>query len=161
MGKCQILLEEKQENDIKNIVYKYEDVEGNLIPILHEVQDYYGYLPEVVQKAVAKYTGVSLAEIYGVVTFYSRFTTEPTGKYKVGICLGTACYVKGAQKVLDEFKRELGIDVNETTEDGEFSIDATRCVGACGLAPVVMVNEKVYGKVEPKEVKAILAKYRK
>ena len=130
-----------------------------LMPILHEAQHIFGYIPVEVQKLISERTGISVARIHGVVTFYSQFSTEPKGEYVVGVCLGTACYVKGAQKILEEFRKELGIAPEETTEDGKFTLVATRCIGACGLAPVITVNDDVYGKLSASEVKGILKNY--
>ncbi|HHT29265.1 NADP-reducing hydrogenase subunit HndA [Petrimonas mucosa] len=134
---------------------------GELINILHEVQHQFGYLPAEVQEVIAHNLKVSVAHVYGVVTFYTYFTMIPKGEYPVSICTGTACYVRGAEKVLEEFKKELKIKVGETTPDGKFSINCLRCVGACGLAPVVLVGERVYGRVSPDGVKNILDEYRK
>ena len=134
---------------------------GCLMHILQEAQDIYGYLPLPVQKTIAEGLGISLAEVYGVVTFYSQFSLKPKGKYRVSVCLGTACYVKGSDKILAEVEKELGIKCGECTEDGMFSIDSCRCVGACGLAPVLMINEEVHGKLTPEMVKGILDGYRK
>lgn len=146
-------------NKLKEIIEEKKNLKGALIPVLHEAQDLFGYLPIEVQQIVAEGLKVPLAEIYGVATFYSRFSLAPKGRYNIGVCLGTACYVKGAQKILDRIKNELGIDVGQTTSDGKFSIEATRCLGACGLAPVMMINEDVYGKLDASEVPGILAKY--
>ena len=115
--------------------------------VLHEAQEIYGYLPEEVQKIISQELGVPLSEIYGIVTFYTQFSLYPKGKYQIGVCMGTACYVKGSGDVLDKVKEILGIDVGECTDDGMFSIDATRCIGACGLAPVITVNDDVYGRL--------------
>jgi NADH-quinone oxidoreductase subunit E/NADP-reducing hydrogenase subunit HndA len=119
----------------------------------------FGYLPEEVQRAVAHNLGIPVTRVYGVVSFYSFFTMTPKGKYPISLCLGTACYVRGAEDVLDEFKKQLGIEVGGVTPDGKFSLDCLRCVGACGLAPVVMVGEKVYGRLSPSMVKEVLAEY--
>ncbi|MEF9959654.1 MAG: NAD(P)H-dependent oxidoreductase subunit E [Niameybacter sp.] len=133
---------------------------GALISVLHKAQAIFGYLPKEVQEFVGQKLGVSVAQVYGVVSFYSFFTMEPKGKYPISVCLGTACYVRGADRVLDAFKSELGIEVGQTTEDGKFSLDALRCVGACGLAPVVMIGDKVYGRINTAEqVKEIIAEY--
>ncbi|MDF2612631.1 MAG: hypothetical protein K0S71_417 [Clostridia bacterium] len=133
---------------------------GALISVLHKAQSIFGYLPREVQIFVGKKLGVPVSQVYGVVSFYSFFTMIPKGKYPISVCLGTACYVRGADKVLDVFKRELGIEVGQTTADGKFSLDALRCVGACGLAPVVLVGEKVYGRIgTAEEVKKIIAEY--
>ena len=144
---------------MKQIIAENKDIEGALIPILHEAQELFGYLPEKVQQIIADGLGVSLAEVYGVATFYSRFTLTPKGKYNIQICLGTACYVKGADKVLEKLERVLGIKAGETTPDGKFSIQDARCVGACGLAPVMVINDEVYGKMTPDKVDEILKKY--
>ncbi|MBQ7668238.1 MAG: NADH-quinone oxidoreductase subunit NuoE [Clostridia bacterium] len=145
--------------EIEKIIEKHKNEGGALIPILHEAQDLLGYLPEEVQKMIAKGLNISLAEVYGVATFYSRFKLNPKGKYNIQVCLGTACYVKGSDKVLAKIEETLGIKTGETTPDGKFSIESARCVGACGLAPVMVVNEEVYGKVTPDMVKDILSKY--
>ena len=128
--------------------------------ILQEAQGIYGYLPIQVQKTIAEGLGISLSEVYGVVTFYSQFSLTPKGKNRISICLGTACYVKGSDKILEEIEKQLGIKCGECTADGLFSIDSCRCVGACGLAPVMMVNDEVYGKLTPDKVKGILDQYR-
>ena len=127
---------------------------------MHKAQGIFGYLPREIQEYVAEKLNESLANVYGVVSFYSFFTMVPKGEHAVSVCMGTACYVRGADKVLDEFQKELGIKSGETSLDGKFSIDALRCVGACGIAPVVLVGEKVYKKVEPNEVKGIIEEYK-
>lgn len=143
---------------MKEILEKYEKEKSNLIQILNEVQEYYGYVPEKAQLAISEYLSMPMAEIYGVVTFYSRFTLKPKGKYHIAVCLGTACFVKGSEQVLDRAKERLGIDVGETTKDGKFSLEATRCIGACGLAPVFTVNDEVYGKATVKMMDEIIDK---
>lgn len=130
---------------------------GNLIQVLHRAQSIFGYLPEDVQYFVAKKLDISRAEVYGVISFYSYFTDQPVGRFKINICTGTACFVKGAGRVLDEFKRQLKLDEGQTSVDGKFFLGALRCVGACSLAPVVMVNEKVYGKMTADRVAAVIA----
>ena len=130
---------------------------GELIRVLHTAQGIFGYLPKEVQMYVAKKMEVPVSKVYGIVSFYSFFTMKPKGQYDISVCLGTACYVRGADKVLAEMEKELGIKMGETTPDGKFSLRTLRCVGACGLAPVVMVGEKVYGRVTPEMVKDILA----
>ena len=133
---------------------------GALISVLHKAQSIFGYLPREVQIFIGKKLDIPISQVYGVVSFYSFFTMLPKGKYPIAVCMGTACYVRGADKVVDFFKRELGIEVGQTTEDGKFSLDALRCVGACGLAPVVLVGEKVYGRiVTAEDVKKILKDY--
>jgi NADH-quinone oxidoreductase subunit E/NADP-reducing hydrogenase subunit HndA len=133
--------------------------EGELIKVLHKAQEIFGYLPKEVQHFVAKKLDIPTAKVYGVVTFYSFFNMEPKGIHTISVCMGTACYVRGAESVLEEFKKELGIECNQTTSDGKFTLDALRCVGACGLAPVVMVDDKVYGRVTKEMVKEIIAEY--
>ncbi|MFI3129004.1 MAG: NAD(P)H-dependent oxidoreductase subunit E [Bacillota bacterium] len=132
---------------------------GALMPALQKAQEIYGYLPYEVQLEISKALTIPMSEIYGVVTFYSQFNLSPKGKFQIGVCLGTACYVKGAGDLFDAFKDLLGIDNGECTEDGKFSLVATRCIGCCGLAPVLTVNEDVYGKITSKDAKDILAKY--
>ncbi len=149
----------EQEAQLDAIIAKYKDTRGALIPVLHEAQEVYGYLPVEVQEMISDKLNVPMAEIYGVVTFYTQFSLFPKGEYKVAVCLGTACYVKGSGDVIDKFKERLGIDVGECTPDRKFSLDATRCIGACGLAPVLTVNDEVYGKVVVDDVDKILEKY--
>ncbi len=144
---------------IQEILEQYKQDKDNLIQILNEVQEYYGYVPEKAQLAISEYLSIPMAEVYGVVTFYSRFTLKPKGKYHIAVCLGTACFVKGSEKILDRVKERLGIDVGETTSDGKFSLEATRCVGACGLAPVFTINNEVYGKATVKMMDEVLDKY--
>lgn len=146
---------------MKEIFETYLPVKDNLIQILNEVQDKFGYIPELAQKEISRFLNVPMAEIYGVITFYSRFTLEPKGKYTISVCLGTACYVKGSQKILDRLKDRLKIEEGETTKDGKISIEATRCVGACGLAPVFTVNDEVHGKATVKMLDEILDKIEK
>ena len=131
-----------------------------LIAILHKAQEIFGYLPEEIQKFIAEKLDIPASKVYGVVTFYSYFNTEKKGKYVIDVCLGTACFVKGADKILEEFEKHLNIKSGETTVDGKFTLDSLRCVGACGLAPVVTINGKVYGKVTREQVKKILEEYK-
>jgi len=145
---------------IKTICAEFENKESELINVLHRVQGKLGYLPAEVQEVIAKELKTGVAKVYGVVTFYSFFTMIPQGENPISICMGTACYVRGAEQVLNEFKRQLKVEVGESTEDGKFSINCLRCVGACGLAPVVTVGEKVFGRVAPSDVKKIIAEYR-
>ena len=151
-----ICLSQRRIDEIKNVCRKYGNDPGELINILHGVQDTRGYLPKEVQELIALELGISAARVYGVVTFYSFFTMKPKGKYPISVCMGTACYVRGGEKVLDEFRRQLGIEVGGTTPDGLFSLDSLRCVGACGLAPVVMIGPRVYGRLKVTDVKGIL-----
>jgi len=156
-GKC--VGSPEQDSKLHRIINEYKDVNGALIPVLHKAQEIYGYLPYSVQRMIALRLDVPLAEIYGVVTFYSQFTTEPKGLFKVNLCMGTACYVRGANKVAEKLQEKLKIDIGKCADDGKFSLDATRCIGACGLAPVLLVNDDVYGKVTSDMIDEILAKY--
>lgn len=149
----------QQLEDINKIIEKYKGTRGALIPVLHEVQEYYGYLPLEVQMIVSKGLGISLSEIYGVVTFYTQFSLKPKGRFKINVCMGTACYVKGAGIILEQLKKKLNIEVGDCTPDKKFSLDACRCIGACGLAPVIMINDDVYGRLLPEDVDKVLANY--
>ena len=149
----------EQEEQLMSVIAQYKDQDGALIPVLHKAQEIYGYLPIEVQTMIADGLSVPLAEVYGVVTFYTQFSLNPKGEYKVGVCLGTACYVKGSGDILEKFKELLKIDVDGCTPDGKFSLEATRCIGACGLAPVFTINEDVYGRITADDVPGILAKY--
>ena len=152
--------EGRKDEKIQEILSKYTDDKSNLIQILNEVQETYGYIPKDVQLEISEYLKMSMAEVYGVITFYSRFSLKPKGKYNIAVCLGTACFVKGSEQILERVKQKLGIDVGETTEDGKFSIEATRCIGACGLAPVFTVNDEVYGKATPELVDKVIEEYK-
>ena len=152
-------MNKEQEEKVQQVIAKYKDTDGALIPVLHEVQEIIGYLPLEVQQVISKGIGVPVSEIYGVVTFYTQFSVNPKGKYKIGVCLGTACYVKGSGDILEKIKEILGIDVGECTADGKFSLEATRCIGACGLAPVVSINDDVYGRLVVDDIEGIIAKY--
>ena len=149
----------EQHQKLLDLLEKLKDEKGAVMPALQGAQEIYGYLPIEVQKEVARGLNVSLEDVYGVSTFYSQFSLTPKGKYNVSICLGTACYVKGADKVLDRLVAKLGIQPEECTPDGMFSLTACRCIGACGLAPVLTVNDDVYGRLVPEDVDKILAKY--
>lgn len=149
----------EQKAELMQLIESYKDVPGALVQVLQKAQIIYGYLPLEVQITIAEGLNVSLEEVYGVVTFYSFFSTVPKGKYRISVCLGTACYVKGSQDLLDELEAQLGIKSGNITADGKFSLDACRCVGACGLAPVLMVNDDVYGKLLPADIAGVLAKY--
>lgn len=149
----------EQSAKLQEVIAKYKGTEGALIPTLHEAQDIYGYLPYEVQKKISEGLDIPMAEIYGVVTFYTQFSIYPKGKFNVAVCLGTACYVKGSGDIIEKFKERLGIDVGQCTDDGKFSLEATRCIGACGLAPVLTVNDDVYGKITADDVDDILSKY--
>lgn len=152
-----------KENDFKQLkeyIDSVKDSEGILMQTLQKAQSIFGYLPIEVQKFISEETGIQLAEVYGVVTFYTQFSTVPKGKHKIGVCLGTACYVKGSQLVMDRLAKELNVKVGGTTEDNLFTLEATRCLGCCGLAPVMMIDDEVYGKVEPKNIPEIISKYK-
>lgn len=146
--------------EFKRFIEENKDRQGALMPVLQEAQGRFGYLPVEVLEMISKGLNLPLSEIYGVATFYSQFSLIPKGEYRIGVCLGTACYVRGSQDVLNKVVEELGIGVGQTTPDMKFSITATRCLGACGLAPVLVVNDDVYGRLKPEDVKGILEKYR-
>lgn len=150
---------QEKSGQLSKIIAKYKDTQGALIPVLHEAQELFGYLPLEVQRQIALELDIPLAEVYGVVSFYTQFSINPKGKYQINVCMGTACYVKGSSDILDKFRTRLSIDVGECTDDQKFSLDACRCIGACGLAPVVTINDEVYGKLTPEEVDEILDKY--
>lgn len=145
---------------LQEAIARHKGERGAAMPVLQEAQSIFGYVPQDVQEIIAEGLGVTLAEVYGVATFYSQFSLEPKGKNVIGVCLGTACYVKGSQKVMDKLQEELKVEVGHSTPDGLFTLSATRCLGACGLAPVMMINDEVYGCLTPDEVPAILDKYR-
>lgn len=153
-------LQSYAKEQIREIVNRYKDEKTPLMMILEDIQTEYGYIPLEVQEYVSELMHISVAEIYGVVTFYSFFSLKPKGKYVIGICLGTACYVKGSQTVLDKFTEILGIVPGETTSDGLFTLDALRCIGACGIAPAISINGKVYPKVSSDKVESIIKEYR-
>ena len=152
---CQCI-ENQIKEDMVQILEKYTTDRDNLIQILNETQEKFGYIPKTSQLEISKYLNIPMAEVYGVITFYSRFTLEPKGKYAISVCLGTAWFVKGSEQILNRLKDRLKIDVGQTTADGKFSIDATRCVGACGLAPVFTVNNEVHGKATVKKLDEVL-----
>ncbi len=146
---------------IEEIIAEYKNENTPLMMILSQVQKEYGYIPFEVQEIISEKLGIPVSEIYGVVTFYSFFSLKPKGKFVIGVCLGTACYVKGAQQICDKFSELLGIKPGETTEDGLFTIDALRCIGACGIAPAVSINGKVYPKMSVNQVQQVINEYRK
>lgn len=146
--------------ELEEFIDSLGTTEGVLIEILHKAQSLFGYLPREVQLYVARKLDIPGAEVFGVVSFYSYFNTKPSGKHTINVCMGTACFVRGADKILDLFKEELGINSSETTEDGLFTLKDIRCIGACGLAPVVMIDDKVYGRVTEEEVSKIIDEYR-
>jgi NADH-quinone oxidoreductase subunit E/NADP-reducing hydrogenase subunit HndA len=159
MSSIKIELRQEDVAKIKEICASFNNEAQELINVLHKTQEHFGYLPAEVQEIISSELGVPVAKVFGVVTFYSFFTMTPKGKHPISICMGTACYVRGAEKVLDEFRKELGLQVGQTTTDGKFSLSSLRCVGACGLAPVVLVGDKTYGRVAPDDVKNILKEY--
>ena len=153
-------LQEAAVKKIEEICDRHAAEPTPLIVILSDIQNEYGYVPLEVQEVVSRKTGISVAEIYGVVTFYSFFTLKPSGRYVIGCCLGTACYVKGSQRIVDQFADILGIQPGQTTKDGLFTLDALRCIGACAAAPAVVINGKIHARVEPNQVSGIIAEYR-
>lgn len=160
---CQCSTEKKNDPrfyQLDEIIEKYKEQKGSLIPVLHKAPGIFGYLPEEVQTYVAEGLNVPLSEVYGVVSFYSLFTTEPRGKYVINVCLGTACYVKGSGRIMDNIKKELAIGIGETTPDGLFTLEGCRCIGACGLAPVLTVNEKVHGRLTEDDVPRLIRLYK-
>jgi NADH:ubiquinone oxidoreductase subunit E len=157
--RCNNRLKDEYFTKLDEFINSLEDQKGELITVLHRAQDLFGYLPLEVQTHVGEKMSIPLSEIYGVITFYSFFTMIPKGEHPISICMGTACYVNGSENILNEFKRELGLKIGETSNDGKFSIDILRCVGACGMAPIVTVGKKVYGRVKADEVVNILKEY--
>ncbi len=155
-----IKLSDDKINVIKEIAKSFGNKPGEVINVLHQVQGKFGYLPVEVQEVVAHELHIPVSRVYGIVSFYSFFTMEPKGEHPIDVCLGTACYVRGAEKVLDAFSRELNVAIGKCTADGKFSLNTLRCVGACGLAPVAMIGEKVYGRLTPDQVPAIIAEYK-
>lgn len=149
----------EQEQQLRAWLAEHKDMPGAAMPALQYAQEVYGYLPIEVQRIVAEELDMPLEEIYGIATFYAQFSLNPKGQYKISVCLGTACYVKGSGKIYEKLQEKLGIAGGECTPDGKFSLDACRCVGACGLAPVIMINNDVYGRLTPDQVGAILDKY--
>jgi NADH:ubiquinone oxidoreductase subunit E len=149
----------EQEAELKAIIAAKKDIPGSLMQVMQDAQGIYGYLPIEVQTIIAEGMGVSIEEVYGIATFYAQFALSPKGKYNISVCLGTACYVKGAQDLIDRLVEVLGIQPGDCTPDGKFSLEACRCIGACGLAPVLTVNEDVYGRLTKSDIDGILAKY--
>ena len=150
----------EQEKKLDDVIESHRGEEGAVMPIPQKAQEIYGYLPEEVQRHIALALDIPLSEVYGVATFYSQFQLNPKGEYPVAVCLGTACYVKGSGILMEKLEELLGVGSGEITEDCRFSLDATRCIGACGLAPVLTIGEDVYGRLEPDQLPNILAKYR-
>jgi NADP-reducing hydrogenase subunit HndA len=163
MAKCQtnvpFLGTAEQEKQLLNLIAGYKNESGALMPVLQQAQDIYGYLPYEVQRMIAEGLDIPLEEVYGVATFYGQFNLNPKGKYKISVCLGTACYVKGSGQVLERIEEKLGIKSGGVTSDGKFSLDATRCLGACSLAPIMTINDDIYGCLTPADISGILDKY--
>ena len=149
----------EQEEKLRAVIAQYRGTKGAMMPVLQKAQEIYGYLPIEVQKIIADEMGTSVEEVYGITTFYSQFVLNPKGQVAIAVCLGTACYVKGSQDLIDRITVKLGLTPGSTTPDGKYSLDATRCIGACGLAPVLTVNDEVYGRLKKEDVDGILAKY--
>jgi NADH-quinone oxidoreductase subunit E/NADP-reducing hydrogenase subunit HndA len=149
----------EQEKALQEVIAKYKDQPGANMPVLQQAQEIFGYLPEQVLLIISEGLDVSMSELYGVVSFYTQFTVNPKGAYQVAVCLGTACYVKGSADILERVEQKLNCKAGSITPDGKFSVDATRCIGACGLAPVMTVGSDVYGRLTPDEVSSILDKY--
>ncbi len=146
-------------SELDHIIEKYSSKKGNLIPVLHDIQEEIGYLPTEVQRYVSQNLGVAMSKIYGVISFYSFFTTEPRGEHTIGVCMGTACYVKGAESILNRLKEELKIETGQTTEDNKFTMTMTRCLGTCSMAPVIMIDDHVHGNLTVEKVPEIIKKY--
>lgn len=157
--KCKKESEQEKYSRISQVIDEYKDREGSLIQILHMAQGIYGYLPLELQQFIAQRLDKPLSEVYGVATFYSFFSTSPRGENTIRVCLGTACYVRGGKKILERLKEILGIEVGETTQDGKFTLEVMRCIGACGLAPAITINDKVHKQVNPDKLQAIIEKY--
>lgn len=149
----------EQETELLKVIADHRDEKGALMPILQKAQDIYGYLPIEVQTIISNELNIPLEKVYGVVTFYSQFSLNPKGKYKISVCLGTACYVKGSGDIFDKLKQKLQLEGGDCTPDGKFSLEACRCIGACGLAPVLTINEEVYGRLSVDDIDEIIAKY--
>ena len=156
---CKNQITEEKYGELEAYINNLSEKKGALIEVLHKAQGIFGYLPQEVQLFVGEKLDIPASKVYGVVTFYSYFTTEPRGEFVINVCMGTACFVRGSGAVLDEFQKVLGIKTGETTADGKYTIEVLRCVGACGLAPVVTVNDRVYGHINPADVKRIISEY--
>jgi NADH:ubiquinone oxidoreductase subunit E len=158
-GHCTCSEDQKEFSEIANIIDLYRDKEGSLIQILHAAQEIYGYPPLKLQEFIAVSMGIPVSEVTGVASFYSFFSTKPRGRHTIRVCLGTACYVRGGKKIVEALMNKLGVDVGDTTEDGKFTFEVARCIGSCGLAPAMMIDNVVYKQVNPNKLDAILAKY--
>ncbi len=158
--KCQCEEDKVKYSEIANMIDLYRDKEGNLIQILHAAQEIYGYLPGELLEFIADSLQRPLSEVSGVATFYSFFSTKPRGRHTIRVCLGTACYVRGGKKIVDALQKALNVEIGDTTEDGKFTFEVARCIGACGLAPAMMIDDKVYKQVNPNKLDAILSQYK-
>jgi NADH-quinone oxidoreductase E subunit len=158
-AQCKCTEDSRKFSEIANLIDHYRDTEGSLIQLLHAAQEMYGYLPMELQEMIAEATGIPLSEVTGVVSFYSFFSTKPRGRHTIRVCLGTACYVRGGKKIIEGLKDALDIDIGDTTADGKFTFEVARCIGACGLAPAMMIDGKVYKQVTPQKLDAILGSY--
>lgn len=150
----------KEFEKLDAVIKDWKDVQGGLLPIMQQAQEICGCVDEEVQRHISDKTGKPISVIYGVSTFYSQFTLQPKGKYKVAMCLGTACYVRGAAKIIEALEKEMDVHVGDTTKDGLFTLDATRCIGCCGLAPAMMINDEVFGRLTPQDIPGIIQKFR-
>ena len=150
----------EQEARLLAVIEEHKGIKGAMMPILQKAQEIYGYLPIEVQRIIAEKTDTPIEEVFGITTFYSQFMLNPNGAVAIAVCLGTACYVKNSQEVIDEVAKQLNIEIGSTSADGKYSLEATRCIGACGLAPVLTVNGEVYGRLTKDDVSTILAKYK-
>ncbi len=159
-AQCKCTEDHQKYSEIANLIDLYKDTDGNLIQILHAAQEIYGYLPMELQEVIAEALNKPLSEVTGVVSFYSFFSTKPRGKHTIRVCLGTACYVRGGKKIIEALQETLNLDIGETTEDGQFTFEVARCIGACGLAPAMMIDGKVYKQVTPQKLDAILSAYK-
>ena len=153
-------LDQAKVQQLKDYIGANKDTKGKLMPIMQKAQEIFGYVGEDVQTVITETSGIPIADLYGVATFYTQFALKPKGKHIIGVCMGTACYVRDSQKVLDALIKELDVPVGDTTQDGLFTLEATRCLGCCGLAPVIMIDDDVYGRLTADEIPAIIAKYR-
>jgi len=157
---CSNHLKDDRYTRLDQVIAEYLNQPGSLIPVLHKAQQIFGYLPDDVQKIIAEGLNLPLSDVYGVITFYSLFSLEPRGKHTIGICMGTACYVRGASDILEALKKDLAVEAGQTSKDGVFTLTITRCLGACAMAPVMMIDEDVYGRLTAEKIPEILAKYR-
>jgi NADH-quinone oxidoreductase E subunit len=156
---CKNETEKEKYNKIEEIIEEYKKKEGGLIQVLHMAQGIYGFLPIELQKFIAQKMNIPLSEVSGVITFYSFFSTEPKGEHTVSVCLGTACYVRGGKKIVEKLKEVLGIEIGRTTSDGKFTLEVVRCIGACGLAPAIKINDDVIKQVNPDKIQKIIERY--